>query len=165
MKTRIIILLCVSAVFSSCNPIGEPAKSQIKAVTVYDFSQFSDSLLAAHPWWKGFTGDDIKWFNPKTREIRFKNIGPAPDVFFEETPIEVRVGGVKVFTIIATSSSCSKMFNAAILHYDDIETNSYFLYNVYLPYQYPEEIQETAEERAKGWDIFLKQLKKERRLK
>lgn len=35
----------------------------------------------------------------------------------------------------------------------------------FLPYQYPEEIQETPEERTKGWDIFLKQLKKERKLK
>lgn len=158
------MLLCVSAVFSSCNPIGEPAKSQITAVTVYDFSQFSDSLLAAHPWWKGFTGDDIKWYNPRTREIRFKNIEPGLHVFRGETPIEVRVSGVKVFTIIASSSMSSKVFNAVILHYD-IETKTYFLYNVYLPYQYPKEIQETAEERAKGWDIFLKQLKKERKLK
>ena len=164
MKTRIIILLCVSAVFSSCNPIGEPAKSQITAVTVCDFSQFSDSLLAAHPWWKGFTGDDIKWYNPRTREIRFKNIEPGLHVFRGETPIEVRVGGVKVFTIIASNSFSSKTFNAVILHHA-IETNSYFLYNVYLPYKYPEEIQETPEERAKGWDIFLKQLKKERKLK
>ena len=160
-----IILLCISAFLSGCNPIGETAESQITAVTVYDFSQVSDSLLAAHPWWKGFTGDDIKWFNPRTREIRFKNIEPGQDVFFGETPIEVRVGGVKVFTIIASSSMSSKSFNAVILYYDDIETNAYFLYDVFLPYAYPEGIQQTAEERAKGWDIFLRQLKKERKLK
>ena len=108
-----------------------------------------------------FTGDDIEWFNPRTREIRFRKINSIP-VYAR---IEMKVGEETVFTIVAhINEVVSRAYNNLVLLYE-YEKNAYFLNDNYPDYWDPEGTRRNAEKRAPGWAKFLKQLKKEGKLK
>ncbi|KGL56425.1 MULTISPECIES: hypothetical protein [Bacteroidales] len=174
MKKMYVFILCL-IVFAGCSqtdnePVTE-GKSLITAVTrsgnvegivsEYETASDDESQYGSISARLAFTGDDIEWFNPRTREIRFRKINSIP-VYAR---IEMKVGEETVFTIVAhISHVVNRAYNNLVLFYD-MEKNAYFLNDNWPDYWDPEGTRRNAEKRAPGWAKFLKQLKKEGKLK
>ena len=91
MKKMYVFILCL-IVFAGCNQTdNKPAtegKSLITAVTrsgnveeiisKYKTASDDESQYGSISARLAFTGDDIEWFNPRTREIRFRKINSIP---------------------------------------------------------------------------------------
>ena len=181
MKKMYVFILCL-IVFAGCSQTdNEPAtegKSLITAVTrsgnAEEMASDDGMTLALDSLERlygavtakfVFTGDDIEWFNPRTREIRFKNITPSIRAIPWFARIEIKVGEETAFTIVAhINEVVSRAYNNLVLLYE-YEKNAYFLNDNWPDYWDPEGTRRNAEKRAPGWAKFLKQLKKEGKLK
>ena len=157
MKKMYVFILCL-IVFAGCSQTdNEPAtegKSLITAVTrsgnvegivsEYETASDDESQYGSISARLAFTGDDIEWFNPRTREIRFRKINSIP-VYAR---IEMKVGEETVFTIVAhISDAVNRAYNNLVLFYD-MEKNAYFLNDNWPDYWDPEGTRRNAEKRA-----------------
>ena len=113
-----------------------------------------------------FTEDDIEWFNPVTRELRFSDhVKPLR----ERTPwlseVEFCLGGEPLFTgSIFLSLACSRVFDDLVLclgriDEDNAGADGYYLYDCYPPqYAADERVQANIRRRAPQWEAFIRHL-------
>ena len=121
-----------------------------------------------------FTDDDIEWFDPDTRELRFRN---TMEPLREEIPlladIDFYLGGEHLFSGGATCVGliCSQMFDDLVLCCGKIDggvidDGHYYLYDCY-PTQFIDDdrVKANRELRAPQWETFLKYLEIKGKLK
>ncbi len=121
-----------------------------------------------------FTDDDIEWFDPNTREIKFRDtMEPLRDRIPLLTSIEFYLSGEHLFTGGATLVGlvCSQMFDDLVLccgkiDGEVIDDGHYYLYDCY-PTQFvdDERVKANREHRAPQWETFLKYLESKGKLK
>jgi hypothetical protein len=163
----VAIFIATMFVFCGCNKTDSSQlllKSEIKAVTSHNTESkvICESLKESQLL---FTGNDIAWFNPNSREIKFTNIQPGPFSIPMYAQIDMKIKDETLFTIVAhIINSVSRAYDDLVLFYD-LETSKYYLYDNYPNYWSPESTQKNIEKRDSGWNKFLVQLKKEGRLK
>lgn len=173
-----VFILCL-IVFTGCsqtdNELVTEGKSLITAVTrsgnaegivsEYETASDDESQYGSISARLAFSGDDIEWFNPRTREIRFKKIPPSLWSILVYVRIEIKVGEETAFMIVAhINEVVNRAYNNLVLLYK-YEKNAYFLNDNWPDYWDSEGTRRNAEKRAPGWAKFLKQLKKEGKLK
>ena len=121
-----------------------------------------------------FTDNDIEWFDPDTRELRFRD---TMEPLREEIPLLAKIdfylGGEHLFSGGATCVSliCSQMFDDLVLCYGKIDggvidDGHYYLYDCY-PTQFIDDdrVKANRELRAPQWEAFLKYLESKGKLK
>lgn len=112
-----------------------------------------------------FTGNDIHWFNPQTREIRFKkNIDPTTLKTYQK--IHFRLNDNILFTAQTYASQYHSFGISDLVLFIDIATRKCYLHDCY-PVSILENDPNTKknkEKRAGAWNAFIKQLKAEDRI-
>lgn len=112
-----------------------------------------------------FTGDDILWFNSKTREIRFKEMSSPIGVLPMYKEIQFKMGEEVLFNAITWVWDInSQIFNDLVLYYD-CKTGKYYLHDSYPERIFTDLAKENKEKRSEAWIKFINQLKQEGRLK
>lgn len=156
----LISILCGCNKTDSANLL----ESEIKAVTSYTNKTKTEELYMSDGQLV-FTGNDIDWFNPDTREIKFINLKPGVFSIPIYAQIDVNLNDETLFAIVACiNGSVSRSYDDLVLFYDS-ETSKYYLHDNYPDYWDLESTQKNIEKRSVGWNKFLEQLKKEGRLK
>lgn len=115
-----------------------------------------------------FSGDNIEWFNPKTREIKFKGIEPNTTIFPVYSKIEFRNDGKRLFTVSSfVTGTYSQIFYDLVIYYNR-EQRKYYLDDCY-PDIYDvrnhEEVKQNIIKREDEWREFLNTLDMENRIK
>jgi len=121
-----------------------------------------------------FTDDDIEWFDPDTRELRFRD---TKEPLREEIPllagIDFYLGGEHLFSggAICVSLICSQVFDDLVLccgkiDGEVIDDGRYYLYDCY-PLQFidTDEVKANRLRRASQWEAFLKYLESKGKLR
>lgn len=169
MKTNSIILVIIFSTvfaFSSCEG-NSPESSSLITVTgettpkAITFTKETVSDVGSVV----FTGNDISWFNPDTREIKFrKSFNPYNLKVYQN--LHFYLDGKQLFTV-----------NSYVMPIHSFAVNDLVLYiesngRYYLRDCYPASIMESdptvsenKEKRAVAWDKFINQLKNERKIK
>lgn len=115
-----------------------------------------------------FSGDNIEWFDPTTREIKFKGVEPNYDIFPIYTKIEFRADGKSLFTACSfVTSFNSQSFYDLVIYYD-ITLHKYFLDDCYPntdQIRNHEEVALNKAARTEQWQEFINTLKSENRLR
>ena len=114
-----------------------------------------------------FTDNDIEWFDPVTRELRFRDtMEPLREKIPLTTEIDFYLGGEYLFSGGATYVGliCSRMFDDLVLCCGKIEgevidDGRYYLYDCY-PTQFAadERVKANRLRRAPQWEAFLNYL-------
>lgn len=110
-----------------------------------------------------FSGNDILWFNPKTREIKFRD-GVAERVLSLYGTILFKLADMELFIAHIVSDLVSASYDDLVL-YHNLENDKYYLHNSYPNGLETEIIRLNSEIRSENWNLFLIQLAKEGRLK
>lgn len=143
------------------NSIVLPSKIQVYGINqTRSAENFKSSLV--------FSGNDIEWFNPETREIKFKGIDPSSTVFPVYSKIEFRNDGKKLFTVNSfVTNAYSQIFYDLVIYYDG-ERRKYYLDDCY-PDIYEiknhEKVKQNIIKRENEWKEFLNILSLENRIK
>lgn len=121
-----------------------------------------------------FTDDDIEWFDPATRELRFRpSVEPLREKLSFLAGIDFYLDGQYLFSGSATFVGliCSQMFDDLVLccgkiDGEVIDDGRYYLYDCY-PLQFidTDEVQANRERRAPQWEAFLKYLERKGKLR
>lgn len=123
-----------------------------------------------------FTDDDIEWFDPDTRELRFSShVEPLRDKIPLLAGIDfyLDLGGEHLFSSGATCVGliCSQVFDDLVLccgkiDGEVIDDGRYYLYDCY-PLQFidTDEVKANRLRRASQWEAFLKYLESKGKLK
>ena len=121
-----------------------------------------------------FTDDDIEWFDPDTRELRFSSHAePLRDKIPLLAGIDFYLGGEHLFSGGATYVGliCSQMFDDLVLccgkiDGEVIDDGRYYLYDCY-PLQFidDEGVKANRQRRAPQWEAFLKYLESRGKLR
>lgn len=106
---------------------------------------------------------DIAWFNPKTREIKFKEYDKIKSIPIYAS-ISVKSSSETLFIIAA---NINPVVNRA---YDDLvlfcdKDGKYYLNDNYPNYWNLEKTKQNADKRSEGWNKFINLLRKEGRIK
>lgn len=114
-----------------------------------------------------FTDNDIEWFDPVTRELRFRSHAePLRESIPLLAGIDFYLGGEHLFSGGATCVGliCSQMFDDLVLccgkiDGEVIDDGRYYLYDCY-PLQFidTDEVKANRLRRASQWETFLKYL-------
>ena len=114
-----------------------------------------------------FTDNDIEWFDPVTRELRFRDtMEPLREKIPLTTEIDFYLGDEYLFSGGATYVGliCSQMFDDLVLccgkiDGEVIDDGRYYLYDCY-PLQFidDEGVKANRQRRAPQWEAFLKYL-------
>ncbi len=137
-------------------------QSKITAVASYDLSSNADNESVSELL---FTGDDIAWFNPNSKEIKFTTVEPGLFSLPMHAKIDIKLGEEPLFTIVAyINAAVSRAYDDLVLFYD-LETSKYYLYDNYPDYWSPETTEVNRQHRSANWNKFLEQLRKEHKLK
>lgn len=165
MKNLLIVLI-IGSFFASCqkNFDNDPQKSKIIAMEKLDGDTKSVGINQIDNNRVIFTGDDIAWFSPRTREIKFTNLTSGVFALPSRSKVEIYLDKEKLFTCIHINGTESAAYNDLVLFYD-IDANKYYLNDFYPCNWFPEKVKENIEARAIGWNKFLNQLKEEKKLK
>jgi hypothetical protein len=117
-----------------------------------------------------FTGDDILWFNGRTKELRFRNNYSNKTMLDAITAhaIKFYINDEYLFaSILCVSSLSSQVFNSLVFYYNMIE-NKFFLADGYPeasvlpdPQKAQEERDENKRKIANEWNKFVNRLKLE----
>lgn len=111
-----------------------------------------------------FTDADIVWFNPKTREIKFKESDKI-EALPMDVSISVKTATDTLFVITGNISSVvSKAYDDLVLFYN-ITNGKYYLYDNYPDYWDREKTKQNADKRSDGWNAFLKILRSQGRIR
>ena len=121
-----------------------------------------------------FTDNDIEWFDPVTRELRFRSHAePLREAIPLLAGIDFYLGGEYLFSGGATYVDliCSQMFDDLVLccgkiDGEVIDDGRYYLYDCY-PLQFidTDEVKANRLRRASQWEAFLKYLESKGKLK
>ena len=115
-----------------------------------------------------FSDENIAWFNPVTREIKFKDLEPSASIFPVYDKIEFRKGTKSLFTASSyVYGIYSQIFDDLVIYYD-IENEKYYLADCYPntpQVRMLESVKQNTEKRAIAWQEFLDVLKSENKLK
>lgn len=112
-----------------------------------------------------FTGDDILWFNSKTREIKFKDISSPLGKFSVYEEIRFELSGEVLFKALTYVSDInSQIFSDLVLYYN-LKSEKFYLHDSYPMHIFDELAKENKEKRAEGWKKFIDQLKSRGQLK
>lgn len=157
-------LLICTLLFSFCSCSDKDVqKSKLRAIARYNITSKANSngsepkLL--------FTGDDIAWFNPTSREIKFTTVKSEPFSLPIYAQIDIKLENETLFTIVAhINEFVDRAYDDLVLFYD-LENSKYYLYDNYPNYWSPETTEINRQHRKVNWNKFLEQLKRENRLK
>ena len=116
-----------------------------------------------------FTEDDIEWFDPSTRELRFRDMEePLYEKLRLLSGVEFRLGDQTLFSgSTFVGLICSQVFNDLVLCCGKIEdgevidNNRYYLYDCYPntpQFLNDEHVKANRQRRAPQWEAFLKYL-------
>lgn len=134
---------------------GDELTSKITAVNITSSADESESGIL-------FTGDDIAWFNAKSREIKFTAEKLSLPMY---SKIDIKLEDETLFTIAAyIDYSVSRAYDDLVLLYDG-GTSKYYLYDNYPDYWSPETTEINRQNRKENWNKFLRQLRKENKLR
>lgn len=112
-----------------------------------------------------FTSDDIAWFNPKSREIKFSTIQPSANAFPEYAKVEIDLDNQYLFTIVACiSTAVNVAYDDLVLYYDN-ESSKYYLFDCYPIYWSPKTTEQNRNKRQKGWTSFINKLEQEGKIR
>lgn len=121
-----------------------------------------------------FTDDDIEWFDPATRELRFRpSVEPLREKLSFLAGIDFYLDGQFLFSGSATFVGliCSQVFDDLVLCCGKadgqvIDNGRYYLYDCY-PLQFidTDEVKANRERRAPQWEAFLKYLERKGKLR
>jgi hypothetical protein len=118
-----------------------------------------------------FTGNDIEWYDEKTKEILFKNNYSITPMTSSCSAISFYIGDEYLFSSMFVSSVNSQIFNSPVLYYN-ITENKYFLTDGYpgaSVLQDPQKAQALRDENmriiASEWNKFIDRLKIEGKYK
>ncbi|MBD9143526.1 MAG: hypothetical protein EGP48_01220 [Erysipelatoclostridium ramosum] len=140
---------------SSITVVGEVAHFSVKDKET--ISNSSDIV---------FTGNDIQWFNPNTREIKFKN-NVDLNSFQTYQKIHFRLNNSYLFTAQTYASQHHSFIVNDLVLFIDVVTRKCYLHDCY-PLEIAEndpDTKENKEKRADAWSSFLTQLKAESKVK
>ena len=167
-KLLSIIPAVMLVVFSSCSSDADllPEETLLEEETtpqlffVYKTNEFCDLQVKDTV---VFTDLDIVWFNPQTREIRFKDNEKIKSI----PPYASSAVKSSSETLFVISSNICYIVNRA---YDDLVLlrdyhDRFHLDDSYPEYWDPEKTQQNAEKRSAGWNKFIDILKAEGRIK
>ena len=121
-----------------------------------------------------FTDDDIEWFDPATRELRFRpSVEPLREKLSFLAGIDFYLDGQFLFSGSATFVGliCSQMFDDLVLCCGKadgqvVDDGRYYLYDCYPPqFADDERVQANRERRAPQWEAFLKYLERKGKLR
>lgn len=110
-----------------------------------------------------FSGNDILWFNPKTREIKFREGFSGRGLALYGT-ILFKLSDMELFMASIVSDVVSAAYNDLVL-YHNLATGKYYLHNSYPSNLNNETVRLNEEIRFENWNLFLIQLGREGRLK
>lgn len=113
-----------------------------------------------------FTGNDIQWFDPNTREIKFKN-SVNINSFQTYQKIHFELDNEYLFTVQTYTSQYHSFIIKDLVLFIDLFTKKCYLHDCY-PLniaEYDAETQANKEKRHDAWNSFLIQLKTENRIK
>lgn len=135
--------------------VGELTRSSVKEKESFD----NNSAIV-------FTGNDIQWFNPTTREIKFKkNIDYSSFQTYQK--IHFKLNNNYLFTAQTYVSQYHSFTVKDLVLYIDISTRKCYLHDCY-PLDIAKndpDTQNNKEKRASGWNSFVSQLQKESKIK
>lgn len=157
-----IILLTILVVFSSCNSNTDAFLTETSP-QLFGVCQVSTGNVVQHKDSIVFTDLDIAWFNPKTREIKFKEYDKIKSIPIYAS-ISVKSSSETLFIIAA---NINPVVNRA---YDDLvlfcdKDGKYYLNDNYPNYWNLEKTKQNADKRSEGWNKFINLLRKEGRIK
>lgn len=111
-----------------------------------------------------FKGNNIEWFNLKNGEIKFSQIEPY-EIYKTYQRIVFEINGEQLFTAATiVTDAASFVCNDLVLYYD--LHGGYYLKDAYPDFALNhEQTKKNIEKRKNGWNKFLKQMNKEKRLK
>ncbi|MBR3496841.1 MAG: hypothetical protein IKH37_08985 [Prevotella sp.] len=123
-----------------------------------------------------FTDDDIEWFDPDTRELRFRDMEePLYEKLRLLSSVEFRLGNQTLFSgSTFVGLICSQVFNDLVLCCGKIEdgrvidSNRYYLYDCYPntpQFLNDEQVKANRAKRAAQWETFTKYLESKGKLK
>lgn len=164
---HITFLIAALFAFCSCDDTDAFLKQQPSKIMAVTYSEVKNETIDASYIEQTtiFTGNDIDWFNPETREIKFSNIEPDSHPLPIHGKVDIKMEGETLFTIVAYVNAFVSIAYDDLILFHDIQSGKYYLYDNYPDYWAPELTQQNVEKRAAGWNKFLKQLKQEGRLK
>lgn len=157
--TLVIVSFMISGCLVSCSK-NDTKHSELSEIQVYIIKETGDSLI--------FTSADIAWFNPKSRELRFKNpVIDNTDISLSTRNMEFRKNGLFLFRVDRLALCVDSKPSLDLVLYS-AQSGKYYLNDCY-----PESDQfknspivlQNAAARKDGWKIFLDTLKEEGRLK
>lgn len=110
-------------------------------------------------------GNNIKWFNPRTREIKFSQIEPF-EIFEWHRRIAFEINGEVLFTAETIITDAASFTRTDLVLYYDLFGKKYYLKDAYpdLALDF-EETKQNIEKRKDGWNKFTTQMRKEKRLR
>lgn len=162
-----IITFLFIYVLSSCDS-SESNESDSLITAVGEFAQSSVEVKEsiANGDAVVFTGNDIQWFNPNTREIKFKN-NVDLNSFQTYQKIHFRLNNSYLFTAQTYASQHHSFIVNDLVLFIDVVTRKCYLHDCY-PLEIAEndpDTKENKEKRADAWSSFLTQLKAESKVK
>ena len=112
-----------------------------------------------------FADGNIEWFNPTTREIRFRDLEPAK-AFVPYREIVFRLDDETLFAAATIVSDVnSQIYYDLVLYLSDPVEPRCYLNDAYpLWAADSDEARANAEARAEGWNKFIEQLRQDGRL-
>lgn len=162
LLSLIICSLCICSCSNENDVLPEATPSELKVYCVQSLlpdREENSSIL--------FTGDDIEWFDPSTREIKFNGIKPNPSKISGGATLEFRIGEQPLFSRIHFVSSInSQAFLDMVLYYDLI-ADKYYLDDCYpntKAMRETPEVKQHISEREAQWQPFIEALKAEGKL-
>ncbi len=177
---RIMAIAIASTIMTACSLDSyEPEKPfttcPVENARLYAFGiGVSGTRSTAYAEKALFTDDDIEWFDPDTRELRFSSHAePLRDKIPLLAGIDFYLGGEHLFSGGATYVGliCSQMFDDLVLccgkiDGEVIDDGRYYLYDCY-PLQFidDEGVKANRQRRAPQWEAFLKYLESRGKLR
>lgn len=110
-----------------------------------------------------FTGNDIQWFDEKTRELRLDDNFLSNRLPSGGTLL-FKLADMELFTVHVISGLTAGTCNDLVLFYD-VVVGKYYLYDSYPKNTSSEIVRLNAEIRSENWALFLMQLRREGRIK
>ena len=147
---KTILTIAVTSLLVGCNSELEDAFLTETSPQLFGVCQVSTGNVVQHKDSIAFTDLDIAWFNPKTREIKFKEYDKIKSVPIYAS-ISVKSSSETLFIIAA---NINPVVNRA---YDDLvlfcdKDGKYYLNDNYPNYWNLEKTKQNADKRSEGWN-------------
>ncbi len=159
-KAKVLLLFGLLQVLVSCD--SDSREDSPSEIAVYQIGlAYKGVNMNQEP---VFSGNDILWFDEKTREIKFKDSSAiAQKLPFGETVV-FKHSDVELFTAHVLADTTQVQYDDLSLVYN-ISMKAYYLNDCYPKILDRPSVKLNAEIRAENWTLFLIQLRKENRIK